>query len=661
MAVSLHVDGELVAADHDNAEPTDDAIALEAHTATCPSCADFQRSLQRMRTALRFEPVDAVPDLAPTVLARLSSQDAPPPRHVSAAKALARLVSPDAPPHRNVSPRRRRPLVVAAALAAIAGVAAGAVFVGVGSEPQSPAAADLPDRVLAAQAGITSLDARFTLEERGLRADPSQPRFAGRLRYVAPESLGLTLRERSGTRPSPAEEASVRLVVDGDRWWQSTPRDCSPVPGRVRCPDDALRWVRSVTGREPFADSAPVPLELITPVDSFALAATPVSLGTRTIAGRPAIGVRVSAAQVAPLLDGLSPGGDLRPVHPGDPVEMWLDEQHLATLELVVRASDDDDRARWAAAQNVTDKPGDRVVAFTVESVAINEPIPDDAFTPPDASTVDEHIEAGFRPDGSVRFRSDGSGGFRSNAEGDPVPVAPAPADLPPGFRPYRSGTTVGTGGPTVAVASWTNGRAWLTVRATAEWSGNRLFGGLGGNVRRIDLGGAGVGYVSDDGRKLALHTDDLDVLVAGSVPARQLRAAAGSLGVTGQPVPATWDEAATASLAEAAAVNDGLLTAPDLDGFGPPAVRIAGATTTQVYAGAGDREFTLAQSGASHLTPPSDGHTVGVTVRGVPGRYHPERGELEWAEAGKAYSLSSRSLSLRELLDIAANLQRPR
>ena len=458
-------------------------------------------------------------------------------------------------------------------------------------------------------------------------------RLQGRLVYQAPESLTLTMRE-PGSR-----DADLHLVVDGERWWQSTARACSPVPDQETCPDGGRRWVRSVRGREPFSESSPVPLELINPVDSFTpTASTPAGLGTRTIAGRRAVGVGVTAAQVASFLDGLSIGADVRAVHPSDPVELWLDDEYLVPLEVTVQAGDGADRARWASGLGTADRPGDTVLDFTVTSVAINGPVADDAFATPGLPAPDETIDAGFRP-------VDGLDG-------------PNPADLPEGFRSYRSGTIAGTGGPTIVVDSWTDGRAWLAVRSTRDWSGGRLFGGLGTSVRMIDLGGAGVGYVSDDGRKIALHSDGLDVVVSGSVAGGDLRAAAAGLGVTGLRVPRSWDESATASMAEAADALPGLLVAPDLDGFGPPAIRIADGTVTQVYAGAGDLGFTLVQSDIDHLTPPADGDAVGVEVRGAAGRYSTERGQLEWVEGGTTHGLSSRTLTLPELLTLAAALE---
>jgi hypothetical protein len=97
---------------------------------------------------------------------------------------------------------------------------------------------------------------------------------------------------------------------------------------------------------------------------------------------------------------------------------------------------------------------------------------------------------------------------------------------------------------------------------------------------------------------------------------------------------------------------------APQLDGFGPPAVRIADGMVIQEYAGAGDRGFTLVQSDIGHLTPPPNGDVVGLEVRGTPGRYSTERGQLEWVEGGTAHGLSSHTLTLAELLALAASLE---
>jgi hypothetical protein len=406
----------------------------------------------------------------------------------------------------------------------------------------------------------------------------------------------------------------------------------------VRCPAEPATATRAVTDREPFSAASPVPLELVTPVDSFTLAAAPADLGARTVAGRPAVGVRVTAAQVAPFLAGLGAGIDLRPAHPADPVDVWLDDHDLVPLELVVRAGDDPGRARWARARGVDDRPGGVVIRFTVTALAVNAGVAADAFAAPagPASAGDE----GFHP-----AAGEGGGG-------------PRPAHLPAGFHPYRTGTVTTPGGPAVSVQSWTDGRAWLTVRSTRAWPGGRLFGDLGPDVRPVRLArGGGQAYASADGRRVAVHAPGLDVVVQGSLPARTLLALAADLGLRGRPVPAGWPEAATATPPEAAAALPGVLVPAGGGGFAAPAVRVEGGTVDQVVSGAGDRGYALVQVRADHLPPPSDGDEVGVAVRGTTGRYSYERGQLEWVEGGIARSLRSPTLGLAELVAVAESL----
>ena len=588
LAVSLRADGELDPAGVD---------ALDDHLGGCPDCRRFEAGVGRVRAALRFEPIGEAPDVASTVIWRHIRRDI----DVSAAKSS---------------------WGVAAAVALVAGLVAGATFVGVGREPQAPAAADIPALVVAAQPGVETVDARFTLRE-STRPGPRD----GRLVYAAPEALALTV-------------GDDRLVADGDRSWQDAARPCSPAPGRVRCPAEERRWVRSVTGREPFSGTAAVPLDLVVPVDSFSLAAATGGAASRTIAGRPAVGAEVTAAQMAPFLEGLAEAAGLRPVHPADPAEVWLDADHLVPLAVTVRAGGDAGRAAWAAAAGVSDTPGAVIVEFAVTSAQVNEPVDPAVFAPP-GGPADAATDAGFRPGSAA-----------------PAP-SPAPGALPAGFRPHRAGAVATPGGPEVGVRSWTDGRAWLTVRATAGWSGGRLFGDLGPDVVPVDLGNAGMGYARADGRAVALHGDGLDVVVAGSLAPTELRAVAAGLGVVGRGVPATWAEAATATITEAARALPGLLVpGEDLAGFGAAAVRIDGDTVSQVYAGPGERGFALVQRSVGHVPPPADGDEVGVAVRGAPGRYSYQRGQLDWVEGGAARSLRSPTLGLPELLAVAEGLE---
>ncbi len=645
VAASMQADGEL----------TDGAArqALADHLVTCAECRQFGRDVERLRSHLRVEAVGHAPDLGPSVVARLraaaveapatsagtTADDRTVPRVVTRARGAGRA-------DRRVAWAGRRPAAVAAAIALVAGVAAGATFVGLGTRPRSPAAADVPDLVMGAQQDVVALDARLRITETGIAGPAGGAAirsFDAHLAYRAPESLALRVREVTPGRAA-AEGVEGDLVVDGDRWWQRSSRRCSPTAGLVLCPDAPVTWVRAVTGREPFSPATPVPLDLVTPVDSFALAATPAGLGTSTVAGHPAVGVVVPAAQVAPLLDGLRAAIDLRPIHPTDPVELWLDRERGVPLALAVRAAGGPERQRWATSVGATESAGDVILTATATSAEVNGTVTPDAFDPPGGAPAPSPVDAGFRAD-------------RDGTVGEGTVEAPRPAHLPAGFRPYRSGTVVTQGGPSVGVRTWSDGRAWVSVRATTGWPGGRLFGDLGPDVRPVDLGPAGVGYATSDGRRIGLHTARADIVVGGSLPAGRIEDVAADLGVVGRTVPDDWDEAATATLDEAAATLPGLLVAPRTEGFGPAAVRIDEGTVTQAHAGAGRRHVTLTQRASEALAPPSAGDEFGVRVRGTDGRYSQQGGELEWTEDGLAVSLRSDTLALDELVALARSL----
>jgi putative zinc finger protein len=589
---------------------------LEGHLAGCPDCTAFRDRLTAIRQRLRFEPVGTVPDVAPRVMAAVRA--APAGRAASPARRT----------------RSRRLLPVAAAF--LCGAVAGATFIGVGrGGPGQVAMADLPARVVAAQRALTSLAADVSLVERGWHPDVPERRFAGRLRYRAPETLALELADRTAYPSDAWVRGDVALVVTGARWWTRGPRAC-PVEALPQCVPRTPQ-VRLVERREPFADATPVPLDLVTPVRSFTPAGAGAALGRRRVAGRPALGIATTAAQVAPLLAGLAPTGSLRALYPADPVELWLDEQAFVPLGLRVTVASGGERRRWAAANGHRDRPGQVVLDFGLSRVSLNRPPEPGAFPLP---------PAGARPEDAA---------FRDHAPG-PGPV-PEPAWLPAGFRAYRDGLGGGPRGPDVAVRTWTDGRAWVKVRATRDWPGGRLFGDLGPLVRPVGLG-AGIAYASEDGGRVAVHGAGVDLVVTGSLGPGDLARVAASLPVAGRPVPAGWAEAATSTLPEALAAVPGLLRPRGLVGFAPPAVRVDGRAVTLAYAGPGARGFLLVQASGGRLAPPLDAAVGGVRVRGSDGRWSPGRGELEWVEHGRTLALRSATLSLEELLAVAASLE---
>jgi len=532
----------------------EDVTVDRGHVEGCAGCAAFESGVRSLRGALRFDVLDDVPDVATAVLAR-------------------------------VTPRRRRPrywLPAAAVVVVVAGVVGGVLVwpsdePGIGGVGGGVAeAAPVAERVVDAQDEVASVAATLVV------TDTAGPR-RGTLRYRAPESLELAL-------------GDTRVLV-GDGAW------------RVEGPDG----VDAHANVEPFAPGAPSPLDLVLPVSAFLVAGTPELLGERDAA----VGVRVPAAQVAALLEGIG-----TEVHPSDPVDLWLDAEHLVPLEVTVRAGEGPDRARWAAARGIESEPGDVVLSVAYEDVRVNDALAVDGLAAP---ATDGAVDGGFRP---------------------------GPSDEPVlGMQPWRSGT-VGD----VTVRSWTDGRAWVKVRSTTTWTGTRLFGGLGA-VRAVRLGD-GVAYVADGGRTIALHADGIDLVLTGSVAPETLRRFAVELGVVGERVPATWDEAAVVDVDDVDVVPR-LLLLGDGAGFEPPAVRVDGDTVTATFAGAGERVVVLTTRVDDALRPPLDPDAVGVVARGTTARWSPTRGDLEWVEGGQVWSLRSSTVGLPELVALADGMGR--
>ena len=266
LALSLRADGEV---------PDVAAAEVDDHLGSCPECRRFAAGIQVLRRALRFEAVDHVPDLGPAVVALLAADPTSP----SGPQARPRPRPHPRPPRhlRQGRPHLARPGAGwrwSPRLPPRPGVA-GATFVGRGPDPPSPAAADLPDRVVAAQADVTARG-RFpdSPGDGGRTLTPSSP--------TGPPSRSRSREETTaGSRPPRTAASSSTATAGGT----TRPGPAPPLPGLVRCPDPDPRWVTAVTGPGAVLPRHTGPLDLVVPVDSFALAAASGGLGTRTVAG----------------------------------------------------------------------------------------------------------------------------------------------------------------------------------------------------------------------------------------------------------------------------------------------------------------------------------------------------------------------------------------
>lgn len=594
-AVSARLDGEQV-----------ELVGADEHVARCPGCSAFVAASTAARRQLRIAPVAAVPNLTTAVMRQLGAQRRPP----------------------------TSPKVASVAAAFLVGVIVAAAVLGVGGRGEPASAGPLPERLLAAQRQIETLRAAVTVTEHGLHPDVDRREFEGSLRYRAPDAFALHLDDTTIYPSADWVRADIDVVIDDDRAWTRGVRSC-PAQALPTCTPEEPRTA-VFTGRAPFDAAAPVPLDLAVPATSFRSAPPPPIVDETSIAGRAAIAVEVTAAQLDPLLSAFSLTGNLRLAHPADPVRLWLDDRTLVPLRVEVRASADPARVRWAASRGYDDQAGDPVLTVELRDVAIDQPLARSAFPPAPAG-----------PNAPT------DGGFE---DGAPTEFVPAPVPLPAGVEPHRSGTITTAGGDIIGVRTWSDGLRWMQVRAVSGWRTERLLGTSGDALVPMVAGGGTV-YADPSANVVSLRTESAAIAITGNVPLAELVDIAGDLPVTGLPVPDTWADAAVASLTDARAVLPGVELPQSLRGFGPPALRIDDGFVIARFSGPGIRSFALTQGPGSRLPPPLDNEAHGVEIGSHPARWSPSRGELEWIEGERVLSLRSTTVALGELVAIARSL----
>jgi hypothetical protein len=517
-------------------------------------------------------------------------------------------VSADVLRHISAPSQRRRPTwLAAAAVFVVAAVAAGLALRPGGPAEPDTASADVSDEVVGAQRVVTSFDARVVLVERGVHPDVDERRLTGTLRYEAPETIWLEL-EESGTPSAGWPANDLELVVDDGIAWRRGLVGC-PVGAQPEC----LRHsTQSTTDLVPFAEGWVSPLDLVMPVGAF-LPTVPTSAraeGDRVV-------VESTVARVDQLLHGLRAAGAIRSVHPTDRAVLELDTETLTLRGLTVIAADNVARATWNATNGYHDSPGDVLIELHVDE---SELPPAEPAAPP---AEGPHTTAGFTD--------------------APVDVE---WDLPDGFSVHRTGH-LDSGGPVTTVIALSDGRAWIRVELTREWDQPHPFGDLGPLAHEIPIGD-GVGYTDPGGTKVSVHTDELDVVVSGSVDTDQLVEVVAA-NLTGRPIE-SWQGATAPSELPAGAL------VPTIDHI---AVVDDGTVVIGMPA-PGRSGITLVQRPAAALPPPPRADVVETDVREVSARYAPELGSLTWLEEGWLRVLSAPGLDLAQLRRLADGLVEP-
>ena len=506
---------------------------------------------------------------------------------------------------------------VAAAL--LAGLIAGALMSGFG-RVASLQAHELRGLYDLASPALGGLSANLGVVERGWHPAVAARQYHGELRYSAPESLAIDLIDETQYPDSRWQGNDLELrFVDGDFFVRST-LPC-PVNALPECQPEPM--VRAIAGLKPFDETLLTPLEIIGPSRSLTWWSGLRVLGRTEMEGRSVVQVETTVSG-SDILTAITEHGGWREMHPTDRALIWLDRQTLVPLRIEVFAALSPERQLWASRHGYQD--GNRVPYFLVEidSLDLGEPEID--------------IESG--PDVL-------SGGFTDMETPIPTP------SLPQDFADHREGKWLLPDGGIVWARSWSDGRAWLMIESTREWRDPHLFGSPSAFVEPLALPGDGIGYLSADRNRLALHSEEEDVVVSGSVPVETLVAVAASLENRGQEVPADWEESAVVAAGE---LPPGTLV-PDVSGWSLAGL-VDGERRVMLLVGSGNQNVLIDSEPGERLDSPTGPDFSAVHVRGATGRYDAGTGTLEWIEGGAVVRMRSLSVSLETLIEIAESMK---
>jgi hypothetical protein len=286
-----------------------DAAALDAHLAECAACRRHARELEDVRRALRAEAAEAVPDLAPAILRRIT---------------------------RTQRPSSWRTRIRAATMGA---AAAAAVLLGAslpwGDGPRDVAAAtEIADGVRAAARTLGAYDARFTITERGWHPRVSARRMTAHVRFEAPERFRLEVRDLTDYPAGRWPSADTTVIANGRRWWIDEVTSC-PTAALPAC-SVVLRERRGIEGRQPFDGTTALPTDIVVPLETIASSGSFEVSDRQKVLGRRAHRVVLDYRRALPLVTSIQAGGSWRAFSPTDRVDVWIDARTWFPLRFTV-------------------------------------------------------------------------------------------------------------------------------------------------------------------------------------------------------------------------------------------------------------------------------------------------------------------------------------
>jgi len=633
LLVSSRIDGERLSARQ--------SAALERHLESCERCRAFQRGAYRLRETTRFQLAPAVPDLVEDVMTAVRAE----PRG-------ARLRVVREPAHRR--PRlmpRLAPMVAALLVGAIAGslVVGGPWGKRVGEA--AFAASDVVDGVSAAAVRLDAYEATFAIAEANLSPDVPARDLTMHVWFDAPERFRLDVTDHTAY-PVETTPTDLRLIVDGPTWYAAGPAPC---PSST-CP---LREA-VVRNRLPFSTAAPIPTDLVLPLDVLADAEDLTVLGRGSVLGRRAVRVEVPFERARPLFPFLSLGGDWRPFFERDRVRIWLDERSWFPLRWDVFPALGAGRRAWALRFGLPlEPPGEPVFSAVALDVSLQQPAAEVFEIPATARGSDQ----GARPVALADLEAEA--GFE--------PIAPPHVA---GLDLYRA--VLPQDGPVLAYA---DGLSFLTLGQSTTWDEDAPFGPVSVRSEEVALPGGGVAYYEpasgEQARRLSIHAEGTDLYLETNLPRAELLAAAASLPAQGLPFPESWrvrTEAGTrverVSLEQARAAVPFPIELPAAlpEGFALASVELVDAgsgTGVTLYLRDRDADgavgaIRLHLETAEALPPATSAVQSALDVGGATGRFTPDRSQLEWVDEGVYTSLDAPGLGLAGLFAIAVSIGAP-
>ncbi|HVF53083.1 MAG TPA: zf-HC2 domain-containing protein [Actinomycetota bacterium] len=585
--------------------------ALDAHLAGCAACRAYDERLHALTRMVRVQRLDVAPDLTDAIMDRIVS---------APARSLRRAWIGHV-----------RAAAVAAALTVVLMMAVS--IPGIGPQPPPASAEEIVAGVRATAASIESYGASFTIREMNFSDEASVRVFRAEVSFEAPERFALSVRDRTPVNAN-YDAQHYELIAGPRKWWADEPPTCvAEVP--LPCP--AVRPRAGLDARQPFDGTTMIPTDIILPIESVAGFPSPMVVGEDTILGRDAIGVEVPYHAAERALRSLDPFEVLRPMHPLDPVEVWVDARSWFPLRLEVVASRDPARATWAARLGLDDQPGETILTVT-------------------ATSLDETQQEVPDPPRSAAYAD---GGFHDSTFGA-VPGGPSfVADL----APYRSGTA----GEQESIASYSMGLSWLKIT-----SAPRARPTLNGLLAAQEVRNSG-GYIyytpaAGGGRRIDIYGRTRHLRLESNLQRAVLLEVARSVSVRGvRQVVFRGAGSVTRRIGSADVGRRG---------FAPPKTVLQGHELASIFVTkARGRNASISFSyvapdaeadtgiirvtwlGGIEALPPTSEQPVVVEVGSSPARWSAERGELEWVDSRGYWAVAVPTFDLAVALAVSEAL----